>query len=264
AAVLGKVRGALRWAERDLPVLYVGNGITREAAIESGASELLGRQAFVHDAVTVARLLARRKPENPGVLAGELGHHFGSYYLVRALSAVRRRGVLTLSRGLRRGEVRFYDGEVTSAQAGMLHGLAAFHQLLLWTEARFELRPEDVVRRRQIPLSPEELFADSERFLADMSAAAGQLSPSAIYELDPDQVARVSGTIPEQVEAVMRLFDGSRTVADVVEDSSYRVFETLRMGNRLCELGLIRLREAPRSPHTAHTALAIEEWLGGG
>src|SRR5690606_41412391 len=42
------------------------------------------------------------------------------------------------------------------------------------------------------------------------------------------------------------------------------LFRSLRMGNRLCELGLIRLREAPRSPHTAHTALAIEEWLGGG
>ncbi|HEU5057074.1 MAG TPA: DUF4388 domain-containing protein, partial [Kofleriaceae bacterium] len=170
---------------------------------------------------------------------------------------------LTLVRGLRRGELRFFEGEVTSAQAGLLHGLAAFHQLLLWTEGRFELRPEDVVRRRQIPLEPPELFADAERFLAEMIAVAGQLSPAAIYERDDKQIARMSGTVPDAVDAVLRLFDGQRTVADVVEDSSFRVFETLRLGNRLCELGLIVLKQAPRARHPSHAALAIDEWLVG-
>ena len=59
---------------------------------------------------------------------------------MRALSASSSKGVLTLVRGFRRGELRLYEGEVTSAQLGGLHGLAAFHQLLLWPEARFELQ----------------------------------------------------------------------------------------------------------------------------
>ena len=41
------------------------------------------------------------------------------------------------------------------------------HQLLLWTEARFEYQREDVVRRQQIPMSHDELFADAERFLEE-------------------------------------------------------------------------------------------------
>ena len=263
SAVLAKVRGALVWCGREVPILYVGNGIARPQAIDAGAAEFLGQPAFVRDAVTVARLLASPKRENPKVLVGDLAQHFGLYYLVRALSAVRRTGVLTMVRGLRRAELRFFEGEVSSAQAGLLHGLAAFHQLLLWTEGRFELRPEDVVRRRQIPLEPSELFADAERFLAETIAVAGQLSPAAIYQRDDAQIARMSGAVPDAVDAVLRLFDGHRTVADVVEDSSFRVFETLRLGNRMCELGLIRLKQAPRPRHPVHAALAIDEWLVG-
>jgi hypothetical protein len=259
-AVLSLVRGALAGAPGTPPVLYVGNGIPRAQALAEGATEVLGQPVFVRDAVTVARLLAGRKRDNPSVLTGDLGEHFGLFYLVRAVSALGRRGVLTLVRGMRRGELRFFDGEVTSAQVGLLHGLAALHQLLLWTEGRFELRPEDVVRRRQIPLEPAELFADAERFLSEICAVAGQLSPTARYERDARQIDRAS-TIPPEIGVILTLFDGSRTVADVVEDSQYRVFETLRIANRLCELGMIRLRtpadereraaaaERPRSSH---------------
>jgi hypothetical protein len=262
-SVLALLRAVLSDAALKPPVLYVGNGIPRSQALDEGATEFLGQPVFVRDAVTVARLLASRKPDNPAVLTGNLGEHFGLFYLVRAISALGRRGVLTLVRGMRRGELRFWDGEVTSAQVGPLHGLAALHQLLLWTEGRFELRPEDVVRRQQIPLSPSELFADAERFLSEIVSVAGNLSLSASYAVDAQQLERVSGRIPPEVTAVLKLFDGSRTLADVVEDCQFRVFETLRIANRLSELGLILLRSAGRAGERDHSALAIEEWKVG-
>jgi hypothetical protein len=258
-AVLSLVRGVLAAASRRPPVLYVGNGIARAQALAEGATEFLGHPVFVRDAVTVARLLAGRKRDNPAILTGELGDHFGLFYLVRAVSALGRRGVLTLVRGMRRGELRFYDGEVTSAQVGLLHGLAALHQLLLWTEGRFELRPEDVVRRQQIPLEPAALFADAERFLSEICAVAGALSPSACYERDSRQISRLAGRIPPEVGAVLQLFDGTRTVADVVEDCQYRVFESLRIANRLAELGFIRLR-VPAGPQSRPGAAAVDPW----
>src|SRR5690349_8578895 len=232
-AMLARVRGALAWLGQQLPVLYVGNGISRDEAIAEGASEYLGQPAYVRDAVTVGRLLSNRRRDNAAVLIGELSEHFGLYYIVRALAAVRRTGVLTLVRGLRRGELRFFEGEVTSAQVGLLHGMGAFHQLLLWTEGRFELRPDSVVRRQQIPLEPAELLADAARFLSELHGVAGALSPAAVYERVEEQIARVQGAIPDAVDAVLHMFDGSRSIADVVEDSPFRVFETLRLANRL-------------------------------
>ncbi|HKE14603.1 MAG TPA: DUF4388 domain-containing protein [Kofleriaceae bacterium] len=261
-SVLALLRTVLADAPRKPPVLYVGNGIARSQAIAEGATEFLSQPVFVRDAVTVARLLASRKHENPAVLTGDLGQHFGLFYLVRAISALGRRGVLTLVRGMRRGELRFYDGEVTSAQVGLLHGIAALHQLLLWTEGRFELRPEDVVRRQQIPLAPSELFADAERFLSEIVAVAGELAPSACYEQDEQQIGRLSGRIPREVGVVLDLFDGTRTVADAVEDCHYRVFETLRIANRLHEIGLIRLRTGSRADEQAREALAVDDWQG--
>src|SRR5688500_11880327 len=117
-SVLALLRAVLSDAALKPPVLYVGNGIPRSQALDEGATEFLGQPVFVRDAVTVARLLASRKPDNPAVLTGNLGEHFGLFYLVRAISALGRRGVLTLVRGMRRGELRFWDGEVTSAQVG--------------------------------------------------------------------------------------------------------------------------------------------------
>src|SRR6185436_5081173 len=125
---------------------------------------------------------------------------------------------LTLVRGLRRGEVRFFEGEVTSAHMGGLHGQAGFHQLLLWSEARFEWRHEPVVRRRQIPMEHEEVLAQAERFLGDIRETAGGLSPAAVYEQDGQKIQAMARKLPTEVHGVLRLFDGNRTLADVLED----------------------------------------------
>jgi hypothetical protein len=253
--------GATRGAP---PVLYVGNGISRADALAAGASAFLGRPAYLRDVVTIGRILAGRRPGNRAVMDGDLGASFGVFYLVRALAAIGATGTLLMTRGLRRGEIRFFEGEVTSAQVGGLHGQGALHQLLLWTEARFELREEPVVRRQQIPLSCEELLAGAERFLLDMRAVAGVLSPSAIYELDHPVLARHAKAVPTEVHGVLRLFDGHRTVADALEDSAYRMFETLRIAERAAQVGILRRRDVgrPRTPHRA--MLALEEWLVGG
>jgi hypothetical protein len=171
--------------------------------------------------------------------------------------------VLTLVRGLRRGEVRFFEGEITSAHMGGLHGQAGFHQLLLWSEARFEWRHEAVVRRRQIPMDHAEVLAQAERFLGDIREVAGGLSPAAVYEHDPQTMQAMARKLPTEVHGVLRLFDGNRTLADVLEDSPFRVFETLRVGLRAVEVGILRRVQTQRPKAAQRAMLAVEEWLVG-
>ena len=246
-----------------LPILWVGNGIDRGNARHLGATETLRQPMFVRDVVTMGKLLTSPKAGRSSGSAGELSDYAGLFYMLRALTAVERTGVLTLVRGLRRGELRFFRGEVTSAQVGVLHGLAALHQLLLWTDARFDLRDEDVVRRRQIPLGPEETLQDASRFLSEIRSVANGLSPSGVYEQDIERLGRIAATIPTAVHPVLRLFDGNRTIADVIEDSPFRVFETLRIAHRLCHMGVIRRVESSRPKTGARAALSLEEWLVG-
>jgi hypothetical protein len=229
--------------------------------LAAGATLFLARPAFVKDVVTLGRVVSMPRDSFEPGWGGELdGLHL--YYIVRALGAARHSGVLALFRGGRRGELRFFEGEVTSAQVGALHGQAAFHQLLLWPDAAFDLRVESVVRRQQIPLTPVEVLQDAERFLRDFHDLSDDVSPAAIFEQDAARVAEHLEAIPREAREVLRLFDGERTVADVIEESPLRLTETLKVLGRLQALGILGRLPAPRRVD-ALAALAVEDWLVG-
>ncbi|HEY5935512.1 MAG TPA: DUF4388 domain-containing protein [Kofleriaceae bacterium] len=261
--LLRRARKIVDDANIDVPILFAGRGIRRTDAETAGADEVVLQPAYLRDVVTVGRLL-RGQGRGREQISGSLAETTGVYTLVRALATIGRSAVLTLIRGLRRGEVRFFHGEVTSAQVGLIHGQAALHQLMLWTDARFEFHHEDVVRRHQIPLAHEELFADAERFLAGIRDSSGRLSPSMILEQDVARIHSLGKQVPTEVHGVLRMFDGHRVLADVLEDSPYRVFETLRVAQRALDAGLLRIAASPRGKKaTWRAVLAIEEWLVG-
>jgi hypothetical protein len=265
-AALELVRRARKWLDDqrvDAPILFASRGVRRTDAEAAGADEVVVQPTFLRDIVTVGRLLRGLRPEQRTHLVGSLVDVAGVLPLIRALAGLGRSATLTLIRGLRRGEVRFYHGEVTSAQVGLIHGQAALHQLLLWTDARFDFHHEEVVRRQQIPLSHDELFADAERFLESVRDASGGLSPAIVLEQDVERLQALGKQIPTEVYGVLRMFDGYRVLADVLEDSAYRVFETLRVAQRAVEVGLLRVvdKEPPRPAWRA--ILGIEEWLVG-
>ncbi len=259
--LLAMAQGVMMGSGKRVPVMYFGNSISRDDAMADGANEFVSQPAYIRDVVTLAKLMATPTARRSQSISGELGEHFGLFYIVRALGTIDNTGVLSLIRGLRRGELRFYKGELTSAQLGPLHGLSALHQLLLWTNARFDLREERVVHRRQIPLTRPELLSDCDRFLSEIKSIADGLSPSAVLEPDP---TKDTSELPRQVAQVLAQFDGKDSVADVIEDSPFRVFETLRIACRLTEQGFIRRSNQAAPKHLMHTALAIEEWLVGG
>ncbi|TMQ26667.1 MAG: DUF4388 domain-containing protein [Deltaproteobacteria bacterium] len=261
--LLGRARSWLDGNGVDAPIVFAGRGVAPDEATAAGADEAMRPPAYLRDVVTIGRLLRGLPAGRRHHLVGNLIDVTAVFTLVRALSALGRSATLTLVRGLRRGEVRFYHGEVTSAHVGMIHGQAALHQLLLWTDARFDFHHENVVRRHQIPMTPDELFADAERFLAGVRDSAGGLSPAMVLEQNVSRVQVFGRQIPTEVYGVLRMFDGHHTLADVLEDSPYRVFETLRVAQRAVEVGLLRVVvHQPRRP-SWRAILPIEHWLVG-
>ncbi len=246
-----------------LPILALGDSRARTDLLAAGATDFLPRPNFVRDVVTLARFHSMRKANSATMWSGELHDFAGIFYLIRAISSVQRTGVLTIVRSLRRAELRFFEGEVTSAQLGALHGLAALHQLLLWTEGKLDFRQEVVVRRQQIPLAPAELIDDLGRFLRDFHELAPELSPGVVLEQDLRRVAECVDKIPKEVNPVLRLFDGARMLSDVVEDSPFRVFETAKIAARLCKLGAIKPVVRARTGAGSHSALKVDDWLVG-
>jgi len=171
--------------------------------------------------------------------------------------------VLRLTREGRRGELRFHHGELTSALAGRAHGLAAFHQLLLWPDARFDWRTESVVRQQQIPLSLAELSENAERFLRDYHEMSCGVSPSMVFDPNLPRLAELADWVPKEAQGVVELFDSKRSLADVIQDSPLRLPDTLRVAVKLIEVGVLRKVMPPRTLTTPTPAIVVEDWLVG-
>lgn len=245
---------------RKVPVVVLGDAARRKEALAAGAADFVAEPAYVRDVVTLGRFLVfpRRADQVSGDLEG-----LSLFHLARALGAAGRTGVLFLARAGRRGEMRLYHGEITSAQAGVHHGLAALHQLLLWPEATFEWHSETVVRRQQIPLTPAELSENVERFLKDYHEMSCGVSPSMIFEVDLKRLGELADWVPKEAQSVTEMFDGRRTLADAIEDSPLRLPDTLRVAVKLIEVGVLKKVDAPRTITNPTAALVVEDWIVG-
>jgi hypothetical protein len=208
----------------------------------AGASDFLRTPTYIRDVVNVAKLNAYGDDGE-----GLLSEYHGVFYLLRAMSAASRSCVLRLARGPRRAEIRFKDGKVVSATVRALQNLPALHHVLLWEEAKVSVAGGAVSKPGHFPLSAQEVLDECERFLRDFAHAARDLGPpNTIYQPVPEPHPAITGMQPSQMVPLLRLFDGKHGLADVVEESPFRIFDTIRMIRRLVEGGVLTTRTARR------------------
>ena len=253
---------------RDLPVVTLGPAAMRPAAMAAGASDFLSTPLFVRDVISVGKLmllmrsaLAAKADGGEVELSALLSEYHGLYYMIRALSATSRSGILQLNRGNKKGEVRFSEGTVVSALVGPLQGFPALHQLLLWEEAAISLKLRPVAHHRQFAGHPGDLLEECERFMRDFAHAARDLgSPRTTYMPVEGGPAPGAKRVPAEATPVLRLFDGQRTLAEVIEASPFRIFDTLRVIKRLVDAGAVALRPGSLLQDQA-AADRMEQWM---
>ena len=237
------------------PVIVLGPPESRQAALQAGAADYIDTPAFVRDAVILSRLrLLTRPTARPGdgaaEMSGSLDAVHGLFALMRTMAAAQRSGVLQLARGNRKAEVKFTEGAVTSAQVRGLQAFPALHQLLLWSGAQLNLKLRDVPKRPQFSATGTEILEECERFLRDVHHAVHQFGASfdAVFTRDARQGGSHAAPVPEEVAPVARLFDGARTLSEVIEESPFRIFDTLRVVKRLIDGGMMIARAGGSGP----------------
>lgn len=250
------------------PVLAMGSEEHRRAVTQNQA-DFLPIPAFLRDVITATRLRVATRGGSPhagaeagsGVVQAALSE-FGLFFLLRTFLALKTSAVVQLERANRKGELKFSKGELRTAQLGTLTGAPALNQLLLWEEAAMEVRFRSVTARSQFNHKGEALVDDTERFLRDFAHTARSLgSAQTVYEAAGGEHDQPSETAP-----VLRLFDGQRTIADVIEESPFRVFDTLRIVSRLVDTDTIRKKQGVEPRPAVSTSAAsplMESWLRG-
>jgi CheY-like chemotaxis protein len=264
-AGLDVITGIKRGAPvRRVPIVAVGAPGLRQAALAAGTNDYVSTPLFVRDVINVSRLLTLSHPvpnaPQPEVeVQARLSEYHGLFYLLRALAVTGRSGIVLISRGNKRAELRIADGGVMAVHIAGLQGLPALHQLLLWEEAALSLKFRSVPKKSNLHLSAQELLDECERFLRDFAHAALDLGPPrAVYVPSPDR-ADASGLQPSQAGPALRLFDGNRVLTEVIEESPFRVFDTLRVVKRLIESGAIVLR-SDGAPAADEPRSMLEQW----
>jgi CheY-like chemotaxis protein len=262
--ITGIKRGA---PVRRVPIVALGAPDLRQAALAAGTNDFVATPLFVRDVVNVSRLLtlshAVPNAPHPEVeVQARLSEYHGLFYLLRALAVTGRSGIILLSRGNRRAELRVADGAVMAVHIAGLQGLPALHQLLLWEEAALSLKFRAVPKRSNLHMSAQELLDECERFLRDFAHAARDLgAPRCVYVPAGDRDPGVAGLQPAQLGPALRLFDGQRTLSDVIEESPFRVFDTIRVVKRLLDAGVLAVKsDGAPAPDAAEPRSMLEQW----
>lgn len=259
---------------RHIPFVFLTSQKAVEAKVkglEQGADDYLTKPIYIKEVVTRVRMILQKvekertdRKETKNGFVGNLAD-MGVVDLVQTFEIGRKTGVIKLE-GERAGVVFFKEGRVIDAELGRLRGENAFYRMLNTFEGKFEVSFVTIDRPERIEVSTQGLLMEGMRRLDEWGRMLEQLPPlETIFELDYSQLSDRLAEIPDEVNGLLRLFDGRRNLSRVVDDSDFEDLAALGIISKLYFEGLIRevgsspveAEDKPRKP-------GIEEWLNTG
>ena len=204
-------------------------------ALSAGADDVLSKPLFVGDLVSLARLESSRAPGSPTLVASTPEVPVAA--ALRALLAGARSGRLVLGTS---AELLFRAGKVVSAQVRSVQGERAFRRMLFLGEGAYAVHLGSVRVPGDLSVDLRALCGPWAEALAGWRALT-RVSVPLEAVLCPDLrmlLAQIS-QLPPEVEPVVRLFDGERTVRAVVLESSLPEPVVIQVANRLYASGAL-------------------------
>ncbi|MFN0063484.1 MAG: response regulator [Myxococcaceae bacterium] len=243
---------------KQIPFVFLTNQKSVEfkvKGLELGADDYLTKPIYIKEIVARLSMLLQkvekdrvdRTKETKGGFSGSLVD-MGVVDLVQTFEIGRKTGVLSLTSPRGAGAMFFREGRVIDAEWGQANGEAAFYRILNIPEGTFELQFVPVDRAGQIETSTQGLLMEGMRRIDEWGRIIEQLPPlDAYFEIDDEQLAERLSEIPDEVNGILRLFDGTRSLQRAVEDSSFDDLAALGIVSKLYFEGLIREVAQPPS-----------------
>ncbi|NBD09054.1 response regulator [Corallococcus silvisoli] len=254
-----------------IPFVFLTNQKSVEfkvRGLELGGDDYLTKPIYIKEIVTRVKMILQKaekeriekRETTKGGFAGSLAD-MGVVDLVQTFEIGRKTGVISIQ-GERTGTVYFKEGRVIDAELGRLKGENAFYRLLNTFEGQFDVQFTTLDRTERIEVSTQGLLMEGMRRLDEWGRMLEQLPPlETVFEIDYHQLADRLSEIPDEVNGLLRLFDGKRALSRVVEDSDFEDLAALGIISKLYFEGLIReLGNAPLEP-VQSSKPGIEQWL---
>lgn len=237
---------------QDIPLIFLSSDASVESKVrglELGVADYLTKPIYIKEILTRVQLqlqrhereaLERKTMGTKTRFSGSLSD-MGLVDLLQTIDISRKSGVLYLSSGGRRGAIYFKDGSLQHAELGKLRGEAAVYRFLVWNEGEFDLEFRQVrVDEQTIDTSTQGLLMEGMRRVDEWGRLLEQLPPlDSIFEVHDEELLDRLAEIPDEINDILRLFDGKRTLLEVVDELAKDDLETLSAISKLFFEGLI-------------------------
>ena len=253
----------------DIPLMFLssdGSVESKVRGLELGVEDYLTKPIYIKEIITRVNLVLQRH-ERRGLerrsltktrFAGSLSE-MGLVDLLQTIDISRKSGVLSLDEGVRSGTIYFDEGRLVHAELDskaapdrpadgaasprthLLKGERAIYRFLVWSEGDFDLEfrtvePPEVT----IQTSTQGLLMEGMRRLDEWGRMLEQLPPlDSIFEVESGELLERLAEIPDEINDLLRLFDGHRSLMDVVDVSADDDLQTLASISKLYFEGLI-------------------------
>ncbi len=239
-----------------IPVVFLTGQRSIEDKIrglELGVEDYLTKPIFVRELIARVNLLLARRTHDSMAMAtatnvpvsrrtrfsGSL-EDMGVVDLLQTFEVSRKSGVARVSDGRREAKVYFRDGKVVDAELGRLRGEEAVYRALILNSGDFEVEFCPVQNEDIIPTSTQGLLMEGMRRVDEWGRQLEQLPAlDTIFEVDHEQLVERLNEVPDELNAILRLFDGRRTLLDVIDESPFEDLSTLSTVSKLFFEGLL-------------------------
>jgi DNA-binding response OmpR family regulator len=238
---------------REIPFMFLssdGSVESKVKGLELGVQDYLTKPIYIKEIITRVNLelqrrqrvgLERKSVETKTRFSGSLAD-MGLVDLLQTIDISRKSGVLHLTSPIgQRGAIYFDVGGLKHAELGKLRGEWALYRSLVWNEGNFELEFRPVrLEEETISMSTQGLLMEGMRRLDEWGRLLEQLPPlDAVFEIDEAELRDRLAEIPDEINDVLKYFDGVRSLMDVVDEVAKDDLETLAAISKLYFEGLI-------------------------
>jgi DNA-binding response OmpR family regulator len=265
-ALCTAVRGDERLAA--LPFLIMSadrSPALRARAQEAGADDFLAKPLLIKELVARVRvLLAQREQARyaqrgaPAALAGSVSD-LGLVDLFTSLENWQKSATVVCEGEGTVARVWVRDGQVLDAEVDPLSGEAAFYRLLNWDSGSFRVEFGPVDRESRTESSTQALLMEGMRRIDEIGRMAEVLPLTTVLSVDFTELAQQLSDMPDELNGVLRMFDGQRTLREALSQSPLDDLSTFAVVQRLIADCVLAKAHGPQAQRRKPS---LEQWLG--
>jgi CheY-like chemotaxis protein len=256
-ALVEALRKRSEWA--DIPIIFLSSDVPVESKVqglERGVEDYLTKPIYIKEIIARVNLVLQRK-QRAGLeersstttasgtgapkarFTGSLAD-MGLVDLLQTIDNSKKSGVLYVTSGSQRGAIYFREGTLVDAELGPLHGERAVYRALIWSEGSFEIDFRDVRREDVIHTSTQGVLMEGMRRVDEWGRLLEQMPELAsVFEVSDEELLSRLSELPDEINVVLKHFDGKRSVLQIIDRCDQDDLETLTVISKLFFEGLI-------------------------